>query len=88
MGYGPKWHNLTNSGCQISILRVCGPKWYLGTSSRAAGVFSSFLKKEEGMNRLRFNNGYIIREIVSTQKNQRDSTDRICIIAYVNTNQR
>ena len=46
------------------------------------------LKKEEGMNRLRFNNGYIIREIVSTQKNQRDSTDRICIIAYVNTNQR
>ena len=24
--YGPKWHNLSSSGCQISILRVCGPK--------------------------------------------------------------
>ena len=58
--------------------QVRGPLVYLALS----------LKKEEGMNRLRFNNGYIIREIVSTQKNQRDSTDRICIIAYVSTNQR
>ena len=39
--YGPKWHNLTSSGCQISILRVRGSKWHLGTSSRAAGVFNS-----------------------------------------------
>ena len=40
-GYGPKWHNLTSSGSQISILRVRGPKWHLETSSRAAGVFNS-----------------------------------------------
>jgi len=40
-GYGPKWHNLTSSGCQISILQVRGPKWHLRTSSRAAGVFNS-----------------------------------------------
>ena len=40
--YGPKWHNLTSSGCQISILQVRGPKWHLGTSSRTAGVFNSF----------------------------------------------
>jgi len=40
-GYGPKWHHLTSSGCQISILRVHWPKWHLGTSSRAAGVFNS-----------------------------------------------
>ena len=39
--YGPKWHNLSSSGCQISILRVRGPKWHLETSSRAAGVFNS-----------------------------------------------
>ena len=25
-GYGSKWHNLTSSGCQNSILRVRGPK--------------------------------------------------------------
>ena len=43
-GYGPNWHNLTSLGCQISILRVCGPKWHLGTSSRTAGVFNSFDK--------------------------------------------
>ena len=41
-GYGPKWHNLISSGCQISILRVRGPKWHLGTSSRTVGVFNSF----------------------------------------------
>ena len=41
-GYRSKWHNLTSSGCQISILRVRGPKWHLRTSSRAAGVFNSF----------------------------------------------
>ena len=41
MGYGSKWHNLTSSGSQISILRVRGPKWHLGISSRAAGVFNS-----------------------------------------------
>ena len=40
-GYGPKWHNLTSSGCQISILQIRGPKWHLRTSSRAAGVFNS-----------------------------------------------
>ena len=40
-GYGAKWHNLTSSGSQISILRVRGPKWHLGTSSRAASVFNS-----------------------------------------------
>ena len=40
-GYGPKWHNLTSSGCQISILRVRGPKWHLKTSSKAVGVFNS-----------------------------------------------
>ena len=28
-------------GCQISILRFCGPKWHLGTSSRTVGVFNS-----------------------------------------------
>ena len=39
--YGPKWHNLTSSGSQISILRVRGPKWHLEISSRAAGVFNS-----------------------------------------------
>jgi len=42
-GYGPKWHNLTSSGSQISILRVRGPKWHLETSSRAAGVFNSLI---------------------------------------------
>ena len=41
-GYGPKWHNFTSSGCQISILQVRGPKWHLMTSLRAAGVFNSF----------------------------------------------
>ena len=44
-GYGPKWNNLTSSGSQISILRVRGPKWHLGISSRAAGVFNSFFFK-------------------------------------------
>jgi len=39
--YGPKWHNLSSSGCQISILRVRRSKWHLGTSWRAAGVFNS-----------------------------------------------
>jgi len=42
-GYGPKWHNLTSSRSQISILRVRGPKWHLATSSRAAGIFNSFI---------------------------------------------
>jgi len=42
-GYGPKWHNLTSSGCQILILRVRGPKWHIRTNSRAAGVFNSIL---------------------------------------------
>ena len=40
-GYGPKWHNLTSSGCQISILRVRKPKWHIKTSSRTADVFNS-----------------------------------------------
>ena len=40
-GYVLKWHNLTSSRSQISILRVRGPKWHLETSSRAAGVFNS-----------------------------------------------
>ena len=39
--YGPKWLNLTSSGCQILILRVRRPKWHLWTSSRVAGVFTS-----------------------------------------------
>ena len=43
-GYGTKWHNLTSLGCQILILRVRGPEWYLGISSKAAGAFNS--KKE------------------------------------------
>ena len=33
---------LNKFGCQISILQVRGPKWHLGTSSRAASVFNSF----------------------------------------------
>ena len=39
--YGPKWHNLTSSGNQISILQVHGPKWHLRTSLRTTGVFNS-----------------------------------------------
>jgi len=43
-GYGPKWHTLTSSGRQISILRVHGPKWHGAISLRAVNVFN--LKKK------------------------------------------
>jgi hypothetical protein len=43
-GYGPKWHNLTNLRCWISILQLRGPKWHAMTSSKACSVFNSYFK--------------------------------------------
>ena len=49
--YGPKWHNLTSSGSQISILQVRGPN---GTSGQVRGplvyltlLFMSVILPEE-----------------------------------------
>ena len=42
--YRSKWHNFISPECQIFILRVRGPKWYLGTSSRDTGVLNSISK--------------------------------------------
>jgi hypothetical protein len=44
--YGPLVNHLTSLRCQVSILRVLGPMWYIGTSLWTAGVFNSKIIKE------------------------------------------